>query len=389
MLVEPPEAGLSRAVHPAQRIRAIEIFRVAVPLIGDGFRNAYAHSVDQHSIVVRVATDGGDGYGNVDPLPGYSAASVDDTLRALRETLAPHLLGMDAAQPNAILAAMEAQCPHAYEAKAALEMACLDALATALGIPVCTLLGGAVRQTVYFNAWIGLVDPSQAAREAKAWQARGFRSAKIKLGSGIDADCARVLAVRAAVGETMALRADANTAYSVADSIALGRALAPAGLQLLEQPVAADDLAGLAEVRRAVPMAIMADESITDHASLIDVIRAGATDIVKLKVMKQGGLLRTRAMIETATAAGMPVVIGHGFGLGVSTLAEVALAASTHAVMDGLEAVGPLKMRDDICTNPVDLSGGTLRIPEGAGWGVIVDPHKLRQYQVEHVTLRA
>ena len=384
------QAGTGSATaRPALHIRAIEIFRVAVPLVGEGFRNAYAHSVDQHSIIVRITTDEGIGYGNVDPLPGYSAASIDQTLAALRDTLAPALLGMDAAQPNAILATMETQCPQGYEAMAALEMACLDALANALKVSVCTLLGGAVRHTVGFNAWIGLVDPGQAAREAKAWQARGFRSAKIKLGSGVDADCARVLAVRAAVGKTMALRADANAAYSVADSIALGRALAPAELQLLEQPVAADDLTGLAEVRRAVPMPIMADEAITDHASLIDVIRAGAADIIKLKVMKQGGLLRTRAMIDTAAAAGMPVVIGHGFGLGISTLAEVAVAASTHSVMDGLEAVGPLKMRDDICVSPLDLSGGTLQVPRHIGWGAMVDPHKLQQYQVEYVSIRA
>lgn len=380
----------ARVPHMTQlTIRCIEIFRVAVPLRGEGFRNAYAHTTEQHSIIVRVDTDGGSGYGNVDPIPGYSAASVEDTLTALHAQLGPCLLGMDARQPNAILAKLDAQSAQDFEAKAALEMACFDAVAQASALPVSALLGGRVRDTVHFNAWIGLVAPSQAAQEAKEWQARGFRSAKIKLGSGVEEDRARVMAVRAAVGDSMALRADANAAYSVADSIALGRALAPAELQLLEQPVAADDLTGLAEVRRAVPMPIMADEAITDHASLIDVIRAGAADIIKLKVMKQGGLLRTRAMIDTAAAAGMPVVIGHGFGLGISTLAEVAVAASTHAVMDGLEAVGPLKMRDDICVSPLDLSGGTLQVPRHIGWGAMVDPHKLQQYQVEYVSIRA
>jgi L-alanine-DL-glutamate epimerase-like enolase superfamily enzyme len=369
-------------------IRCIEIFRVAVPLRGEGFRNAYAHTTEQHSIIVRVDTDGGSGYGNVDPIPGYSAASVEDTLTALHAQLGPCLLGMDARQPNAILAKLDAQSAQDFEAKAALEMACFDAVAQASALPVSALLGGRVRDTVHFNAWIGLVAPSQAAQEAKEWQARGFRSAKIKLGSGVEEDRARVMAVRAAVGDSMALRADANAAYTVDESIALGNALGPANLQLLEQPVAADDLDGLAAVRRAVPMPIMADEAVTDHASLIRVIRADCADIVKLKIMKQGGMLRTKAMIDTATAAGLPVVLGHGFGLAISTLAEVALASCSAGVMDGLEAVGPLKMAGDVCTSPPDLSTGTLQVPVGVGWGVALDHTLLSEYQVESFIIK-
>src|SRR5881628_316583 len=91
----------------------------------------------------------------------------------------------------------------------------------------------------------------------------------------------------------MALRIDANAGYDVETSIRLARYMEPFDLQLLEQPVAAHDIEGLARVRReggGVP--IMADEAIVDHASFIAVIRAGAADIVKLKLMKQGGFHR-------------------------------------------------------------------------------------------------
>src|SRR5205085_8135862 len=129
-----------------------------------------------------------------------------------------------------------------------------------------------------------------------------FRSAKIKVGGAIRADRDRIKAVREAVGPDMALRADGNAGYSVEDAIELGKLLEPFNMQLLEQPVADQDLAGMAKVRRSIGIPVMADESITDYQSLIDVIRADCADIVKLKVMKQAGFLKCRRMLDTATA---------------------------------------------------------------------------------------
>jgi L-alanine-DL-glutamate epimerase-like enolase superfamily enzyme len=225
------------------------------------------------------------------------------------------------------------------------------------------------------------VPPDEAAAEARKWFDRGFRSAKVKVGGGIAADRDRLKAVREAVGPTMALRADANAGYSVDDAIALGRLLEPFNMQLLEQPVADDDLAGMAKVRQAIGIPVMADESITDHESLINAIRANCADIVKLKVMKQGGFLKCRRMLETATAAGMRVVIGHGFGLGVNTVAEIMLACTSTNVIEGLECVGPLKTSDDIVTSRLDISSGQISVPGGKGLGVELDDEKVKHYQ--------
>ncbi|HEY1288209.1 MAG TPA: enolase C-terminal domain-like protein, partial [Burkholderiales bacterium] len=214
------------------------------------------------------------------------------------------------------------------------------------------------------------------------WLECGFRSAKIKVGGGIEADRERVRAVREAVGSGMTLRIDANAGYDADTAIGLLRLLEPFELQLFEQPVPADDLAGMARVRReAGGVPIMADESILDHASLVAVIRAEAADIVKLKVMKQGGFLRTAAMLATAQAAGIRCVIGHGFGLGVNTMAEIMLAATSANVIDGLECVGPLKTADDIVAEKIDLGSGVLALPPGPGLGVALDEAKLARYR--------
>jgi L-alanine-DL-glutamate epimerase-like enolase superfamily enzyme len=368
------------------KIERVEIFGVAVPLVGE-YKNAYLAKTVQKSAIVRITTDDGvTGLGNIDPGPGYSKESIIDHLRVLETTLKPLLIGMDPCNIHEILARIEPAIEGFLDSKAAIEMACVDLAARAQGVPVYTWLGGAMTRHLTFNAWIGIQTPDKAAAETMAWQKRGFRSAKIKVGGGIEADRDRVKAVREAVGPDFGLRIDANAGYDVESSIKLAQYVAPCNLQLFEQPVAAEDLAGLARVRRAanaVGLKIMADEALLDHASLIDIIRAGAADMVKVKVMKQGGFLTTRRMIATAEAAGMKCVVGHGFGLGINTMAEIMLAATSSNVIDGLECVGPLKTGDDIVTHKLDLSRGTLELPEVPGLGVVLDDAKVAQYRFE------
>jgi muconate cycloisomerase len=96
--------------------------------------------------------------------------------------------------------------------------------------------------------------------------------------------------------------------------------------------------------------------------------------------MKQGGFLATARMIATAEAAGIKCVLGHGFGLGVNTVAEIMLGAAFGNIIDGLECVGPLKTTDDIITQRIDLTAGSLDVPAGPGLGVALDEAKLRDY---------
>ena len=363
------------------RIVELEPVLVDVPL-REPVKGVHGVTAVQRSVLVHVRSDAGfDGWGNVDPTPGYSTVSAADIHGTVRR-LAPALVGADPLNLHRALAVMDREIAEGYEAKAAIEMALVDLSGRALGVPVVTLLGGHVRDEVTFNAWIGTVAPEQAAREATAWLARGFRTAKIKVDGGGDEGIRRVAAVREAVGARMALRVDFNESLPLADAVAFIRRLEPFDLTLVEQPVPRTDIAGLAQIRRGIGIPLMADESVTGPASLIEIIRREAADYVKVKVMKQGGLLRTRGMIECAAAAGLRVVIGHGFGLTLSTLAEAAVAAASEAVVEGCESVGPLKMAGDVVTEPVRLDTGVLRLPEGPGLGAAVDPDALKRYRV-------
>lgn len=368
------------------KIERVEVFGVAMPLVGE-YKNAYLSKTVQKSAIVRITATGGVvGLGNIDPTPGYSKEEITDHLAVLRSKFAPMLVGMDAANIHAILAKIEPAVKGYLDSKAAIEMACVDLAARAGGMSVHAYLGGAVKERLLFNAWIGILPPDEAAKETLGWKEKGFRSAKIKVGGGIEADRDRVKAVRAAVGPEFHIRIDANAGYDADTSIKLAKMVAECNLQHFEQPVPDHDLAGMARVRKeanAVGIPVMADESVLDHASLIRIIRMDAADIVKVKVMKQGGFINTRRMIATAEAAGIRCVVGHGFGLGVNTMAEIMLAATSANVVDGLECVGPLKTADDIVTRKLDLSSGSIALPEGPGMGVTLDDAKLDKYRFD------
>src|SRR5690606_17849598 len=213
---------MQRSIGDGMRIERIEVFGVAVPLVG-AFSTAYKSESIQRSAVVRVTDgDGRVGLGNVDPVPGYSVESIEDTLAALESRFVPAVLGLDPSNIHRLWTRLaEVGGPAFLDAKAAIEMACVDLTARRLGVAVHTYLGGAVKERVHFNAWIGILPPEQAAAETTAWQRRGFRSAKVKVGGGIEADRDRIRAVREAVGADFQLRIDANAGYDADTSIAL------------------------------------------------------------------------------------------------------------------------------------------------------------------------
>lgn len=364
------------------RIVKVEVVGVEVPLVGAGFKNAYITKTKQRSAVVRITDqDGKVGLGNIDPSPGYSVETIEQSLNALADTLGPAALGQETGNIHCLTAHLDQKLDHFLDAKAAIEMAATDLIGRRHGLCVSDMLGGSVMKEASFNGWIGIVSPEEAAAEVTRWYEAGWRSTKIKIGGDIYADRDRVAAVRRATDPNFKIRVDANAGYTVDQAIALGKMLEPYNLELMEQPVAADDFEGLRQVRNAVDIPIMADESITDFASLIKIIQMGSADIVKLKVMKQGGFLKTSRMLATAEAAGLGVVIGHGFGLGINTMAEILLASTSRAVLSGLECVGPIKTSDDIVTHKLDLTSGRLTIPHATGLGVTLDDEKLKRYQ--------
>jgi muconate cycloisomerase len=364
------------------QIKRVEVFGVAMPLIGT-FTSAGISKDTTKCVVIRLtAADGTVGISSIEPsAAAKSPGTAAELMITLRDQVAPAMIGLDPTNFHRLIELLDKLTPTQPGAGAAAEMACVELVARRMGVPIHTMLGGAVQTRLEFNGWIGMLSPEEAAADAKRWLKAGFRSAKIKVGSGVEADCDRVAAVREAVGSAMKLRIDANMLYDADTALKLCKLVKPYDLQLFEQPAPKDDIEGLARVRREGGVPVMADESISDHASLVAVIKADAADFVKFGIKQAGGILRASRMLATAEAAGLPCVIGHGFGLDPSTIAEVMLAASSRNVLAGLECVGPLKVQDTVATTRLDISAGSLALPDGPGLGIELDESKLEKYR--------
>jgi len=362
-------------------ISQVDVYSIGMPLNGTFTSGGKANTVTR-CIVVRVTdTEGAVGISSIDPSnKAKSPNTAAELAAAIRDRVGPALIGEDPGNINRIVEIASALTPAQPGAVAGAELACVELVCRRLGIALYDYVGGAVLDRVQFNGWVGELPADEAAADAKRWQDAGFKSLKIKVGTGVAADSARVTAVRDAVGSDMKLRMDANMQYDVAGALELCREVRSCDMQLFEQPTPQDDLEGLATIRRGGGIAIMADESISDHASLVRVIKAECADYVKFGIKQAGGLLSSARMLATAEAAGLPVVLGHGFGLDLSTMAEIMLGATSRNIVPGLECVGPLKVVDTVATTRLDISGGSIPLPSGPGLGIDLDDAKLAQY---------
>jgi L-alanine-DL-glutamate epimerase-like enolase superfamily enzyme len=365
-------------------IERIDVFGVAMPLVGTFTSGGVSKSVTKCVVVRVVASDGTQGISSIDPSTMARSPNTGPELAAaMRGRIVPALLGHNPVNINCIAEIAKGLAPDQPGAAAGIELACVELNCRQLGIPLYDYLGGAVRHQLLFNGWIGEVSPQIAAEEARRWRDAGFESVKIKVGGGVATDAERVVAVNEAVGGALKLRMDANQQYDARTALELCHELRSVDMQLFEQPVPAEDLEGLRKVRRLGGLAVMADESISDHASLIRVIKADCADFVKFGVKQAGGLLSAARMLATAEAARVPVVLGHGFGLDLSTMAEIMLAATSANVLPGLECVGPLKTGDSVATTSLDIRAGRIDLPGGPGLGITLDESKLERYAFE------
>ncbi len=267
--------------------------------------------------------DGVVGRGEAAPLEPYDGVSTARA-RAALDAYRPLLEGGDALAGGELLDACRA-VDDLPQALAAVDMALWDRAGRRAGRPVAALLADDVDDVVRVNATIGAQDRAGAAASAGAARRAGFGCVKLKVGVGDDAG--RVAAVRAALGPAVDLRLDANGAWSVEEAVAAIETLAPAGLELVEEPV--HGLRALAAVRARVAVRIAMDESAAEPGALA----SGAADAVCLKLARCGGISGLLACAALVRAAGAEPYVASTFDgpLGIAAALHAAAALRIQA----------------------------------------------------------
>ncbi|TCC49871.1 dipeptide epimerase [Kribbella capetownensis] len=257
-----------------------------------------------------------------------------------------------------------------FGAKGAVDVALHDLAARRRGQTLHGFLGSTV-DTVRTDMTLSVGDPDALAAAAQARLADGFDVLKVKVGTDARADVERVRCVREAIGPEPTLRLDANQGWSRRDAVTAIRAMEDAGcdLELVEQPVVAADLEGMAWVTDRVRTPILADESVYGVRDLVNVIRHGAADMVNVKLAKCGGLGPARTLLELAREHGIRTIVGSMMEshVGVGAAAALVSAYPTSAVND-LDAAWWLK--EAPVTGGIRYDGALIHLPAAPGLGV-------------------
>ena len=318
-------------------------------------RTSYGALAEREILELEIeGADGVAGRGEAAPLEPYDGVSLARA-RAALEAYRPILEEGDALQGGDLLDGCRG-ADELPQALAAVDMALWDRAARRAGLPVAQLLTTPVLDEVAVNATIGAEDRAGAAARAEAARRAGFRCVKLKVGIGDDAG--RVAAVRAALGPEAELRLDANGAWGVEQAVATIEALAPAGLELVEEPV--HGLAALREVRERVAVRIAMDESATEPGALA----SGAADAVCLKLTRCGGISGLLACASLVRASGAEPYVASAFDgpLGVAATVHAAAALRIRAAC----GLATLDLFADV-DHPLAVRDGAIEVPRGPG----------------------
>jgi len=366
------------------RIESISTTIVDLPLRR---RHKFAVTEIDHQSLVLVrarTTDGVEGIGEaVAPGgPWWGGESVETMKTVIDTYLAPLVVRHDAAEIQALRAAMDRQVNENRFAKAGLETALFDAWARSLGVPVHALLGGLVRPSLPVTWALGATAADEIVEEAAAKLDAGeHRSFKLKMGSqDPEDDVRRIEKIANALAAKASLRVDLNTAWDEVTATRYLPRLQDAGIELVEQPLPAWDIDGMARLAARLDMPIMADESLRSEHDAFRLARARAADVFSLKLTKSGGFTVTARIAAVAAAAGLPCHGGTSIESAIGTVAGVHAFCSLPAVTFGSELFGPLLTTEDLLTEPLEYRDGHLHVPSGPGLGITLDEDKVRHF---------
>jgi L-alanine-DL-glutamate epimerase-like enolase superfamily enzyme len=349
------------------RITRAEAWLVELPLT-DPYTIAYDTVSSATNVLLRLHTDGRHvGHGCAAPDPAVTGETAAEVLAALHAT-ADALVGMDPIRPAQILGQMRQVLGGQPGPLAALDMAVLDLLGQAAGLPLWKVLGGA-RERIRTSVTIGILDEWQTLEQARRWLREGFTSLKLKGGLDPTGDAARACKVRELAGPDIELSLDANQGYTLEQAEKFLRGCARANLAYLEQPTPRNRLDWLAAVQRLSSVPIMADECLLTPAGARELASLQAALLFNIKLQKTGGIGIAMEVDSIATAVGIGTMVGcmDECALGIAAGVAFALARPNvrHADLDG-----HLCFADDPTAGAVLCRDGFLygsNLP-GLGW---------------------
>ncbi|MGO4740360.1 mandelate racemase/muconate lactonizing enzyme family protein [Bosea sp. 2KB_26] len=319
-------------------------------------------------LIVTLRTERGIvGEGHIEAMALY-ADDLAGSLAAV-DVLRPVLLGGDPLQFAALRDKLDNALAGHEAVKAGVDSALHELASRSLGVPLHVLFGGARRHSVDLQRILPLKDPQGMAADAARLAGLGYRCLKVKIDGDGELAVARVKAVRDAVGDSVRLSADANQSFTPKTALHVIERIARYGVDLVEQPVPAADVAGLGFVTRRSPIAIEADEAIRSLRDIVTLIAEQACDSFNLKTSVLGGLGRTYVAAQICEAAGRAYRVGTAYGPRLVAAQCLHLAVALPSFHYPVEFAEFDHLLDDPFTG-LEAVSGMLELTNGLGSGL-------------------
>jgi L-Ala-D/L-Glu epimerase len=323
-------------------------------------------------IIISVHTDTGQvGYGGATATAVITGDTHGSIVEAIGKFIAPRLIGQEVANLNRLTHLVQGALEKNSSAKAAVEIAIYDLFGQLYGAPLYKLLGGG-DPVITTDITISVDYIDKMVADSLAAVERGFESLKVKVGKDIGVDIERIKAIHAAVDGRALLRLDANQGWTAKQAVYALQTLEDAGvrLELVEQPVKAQDLEGMKYVTERVHTPIMADESVFGPTEVVELIRMRAADIINVKLMKTGGISNAIRIADIAAMYHVECMIGCMLETSISVAAAVHLAVAKSDVITRVDLDGPSLCAFDPVEGGVNFNESEISVTDAPGLGI-------------------
>lgn len=364
------------------RLRSLTAIPVSVPL-KKPVKMAGSTLIAADNVIVRAEDDtGAVGWGESASAPMMNGETQAGMVAAIRH-MAERLAGTDVTDAAALPHLIGPTIHFNPGAKAAVEIALLDLVGQRTGRPLHDLLGGRQRDRAAALVFIAGGTLAEEVAEARRLVGEGVVALKVKVGIlGVEADLSRCAAIRAAVGPGIRVSADANMGYTRDEALAFCAGAAGTGIDFVEQPVAEEDLATMADCARICGVPIAADEGLHSLDQIRRHHETGAAAGGSLKTIKLGGALAVMEAGRTMQRLGMHVnLAGKTAETGIASAAIAHLAVALPQVDWDTSMTAPY-LAADVVTDPITIRAGHVAPREGPGLGIRVDGAQLARFAV-------
>jgi L-alanine-DL-glutamate epimerase-like enolase superfamily enzyme len=361
-------------------IRHVELYKLSIPLI-EPFITSLGVEVAAENVLVKIITEEGiTGFGECSPYMPINGES-QDTCFIVGQYFAKVLKGQNPLDIAVCISMMDKVIYANTSIKSAFDIALYDIASQHAGMPLYQFIGGENNKTIITDYTVSIDEPAKMAADAVKIKEQGYPAIKVKLGKNGKTDVERMKAIRAAVGNAIPLRIDANQGWSVEEAIETLNALAPLDIQHCEEPIARWNYLQLPKVKRESPIPIMADECCGDHHDAERLIELNACDYMNIKLGKSGGIFNALKIVSLAEPAGIHLQVGAMLEsrLGMTAFAHFALC-SPHIVHYDFDTA-LMFIEDPVTGGIVYEKNGVVKVPDTAGLGAVVEEHWLSKME--------